>query len=298
MRQVRTFLALAAVLLLTGACSSYVFTGPFTVDGDMADAKAMSAPEGSFQEHLRVKYLALSQISYDESDYADAAWFAEQAVSAGMNKTPLPAIPVGANFREPDAAVAELEAARSRLMAAFDMGAREKAADAASTAQTMFDCWVEEQEENHEFDEIAACKTAFEEAMADVDAALASKPAPAPAPTAMAEPAARDFLVFFDFDRSNVRDDAARILGQVVEAIASLGATKVELTGHTDTAGPGTYNQKLSMKRAAAVKAWLSGKGVDAGGMATAGKGESDPRVKTPDGVREQENRRVEIHLE
>lgn len=296
MRQTRTFLTLAATLLLTSACSSYVFTGPFTVERDMATAETLSAPEGSFAEHLRFKYLALSRIEYDESDYADAAWYAEQAIAAGQGQVPAPAVPDGANFQEPAAALAELQAARADLVAALDGGARDAFPDQASTAQTMYDCWVEEQEENHEFDEIAACKQGFLDAMA----AMRAKPAAAPAkaPMAMAEPMARDFLVFFDFDKSNVRADAAAILAQVNKAISSLDVKKIQLIGHADTAGPGSYNQKLSERRAAAVKAWLAGKGVAKAGMSTSGKGETDPRVKTPDGVREQENRRVEIHLE
>ncbi len=295
MVQMRKFMMLAAVLLLSAGCTTpyghYIWTGPFSVDGDMADAKAAKAPEGSFNEHLRVKYLALSEIEYAESDYADAAYYAQMAGAAGSGDTPQPAQPEGANFIEPAKSVGELQAARSRLMAALDSGARERSADHASTAQVMFDCWVEEQEENHEFDEIIVCKGAFEEAMAT----MAEKPKSAAEPM---EPAARDYLVFFDFDKSNIRDDAAAILAKVRSAIDSLGSKKpVVLTGHTDRAGSYTYNQGLSERRAASVKAWLAGKGVSVT-LTTGGKGETDLRVPTPDGVRKQENRRVEIRLD
>ena len=297
MSRFRNFLALAAVLVLTSACASssymsYIVKGPFVVDGTMAEAKAASAPEGSFNEHLRVKYIKLAELEYEEADWADATWFAEQAVLAGGGKTPDPAIPEAANFREPDSALPELLSARAELLDALNGGARDKSPDIASTAQTMYDCWVQEQEENHQFDEIAACKAGFMDAMAKLKEPMMTKP------MAMAEPAARDYLVFFDFDKSNIRDDAAQILSKVMAAIKSLGAEKVQLIGHADRAGASNYNQRLSEKRAANVKAWLSGQGVSGSSITAAGKGESDPRVATPDGVREQENRRVEIHLE
>lgn len=302
MKSVSTVSSLAAVLLLTAACTTAytipALTSPFTVDGDRAAAKAAQAAEGSFSEHLRVKYLALSDIEYDESDWADAAYFAQQALSAGGGAVPQPAMVEGDRFLTPDSAVAELQDARNRLVAALDGGAREAFADHASTAQTMFDCWVQEQEENHEPDEIAVCRKGFEEAMAAIVKKPAPAPKPAPAAAEISEPVARDYMVFFDFDKSNVREDAARILVQVRGAIEGIGAKSIVLTGHADLAGPGSYNKALSERRAAKVKAWLVGKGIPAERIKTLGKGESDPRVRTADGVREQENRRVEIRLE
>lgn len=129
-----------------------------------------------------------------------------------------------------------------------------------------------------------------------------SPPAPAPAPAPAAapgpEPPARDYLIYFDFDKSTVRGDSARVLEQVIEAMAKLNATRMSLIGHADRAGSNAYNQRLSERRAVSVKDFLVGRGVSAGEIATQGRGESDPRVPTPDGVREELNRRVEIRIE
>ena len=114
----------------------------------------------------------------------------------------------------------------------------------------------------------------------------------------IAEQLARDYLVFFDFDSTAISSDSALILDRVVEAYRSLGASRMSLTGHTDRAGSNDYNQALSVSRAIAVENYLTGLSVSSSGLTTAGRGESDPRVATPDGVREQENRRVEINIQ
>lgn len=110
------------------------------------------------------------------------------------------------------------------------------------------------------------------------------------------EPPARDYLVYFDFDKTEIRPDAASVLNRVAQGIFSVGSSSVTLIGHADTAGPASYNQWLSERRAFAVREYLLGKGI-ATDMIAKGRGEEDPRVSTPDGVKEQENRRVEIQI-
>ena len=134
----------------------------------------------------------------------------------------------------------------------------------------------------------------------------AAAPAPAPAPMPVAAPApapkpapqvAKNFIVFFDFDKAAVTPEADRIIMQAAAAAKQTGAARIDLSGHTDMAGSDKYNMALSQKRADAVKAQLVKQGVPAGQIITVAKGESTPMVKTPDGVREPQNRRVEIVL-
>lgn len=126
--------------------------------------------------------------------------------------------------------------------------------------------------------------------------AAAPMPAPAPAPAPAASPLVRSFLVFFDFDRSDITADARKIITQAAEnARKAGGTTRITLTGHADRSGAAQYNMRLSQRRADAVKAELVKMGVPAGDIATVAKGESDPLVPTADGVREPRNRRVEI---
>ncbi len=111
------------------------------------------------------------------------------------------------------------------------------------------------------------------------------------------EPPPRDYIVFFDFDESAVRADAALTLDRVLGAAPKLNASTITVVGHADLAGPDAYNMALSQRRAESVRSYLEQAGAGAT-ISTEGRGESDPRVPTPDGVREQENRRVEIRLD
>ncbi len=103
------------------------------------------------------------------------------------------------------------------------------------------------------------------------------------------------FLVFFDWDRSIVTTEAMQILDRAAEQYAATGQTSVALAGHADKSGKDDYNVRLSQRRADAVKAYLATKGVPDGVITTEAFGESRPLVDTADGVREPQNRRVEI---
>jgi outer membrane protein OmpA-like peptidoglycan-associated protein len=114
-----------------------------------------------------------------------------------------------------------------------------------------------------------------------------------PCPPAVVTPG--PFLVFFDWDKSAITAEAAAILDRAAEQYAATGQTKVALAGHADKSGKDEYNVKLSQRRADAVKAYLAGKGVPADAIGTEAFGEGRPLVDTADGVREPQNRRVEI---
>jgi outer membrane protein OmpA-like peptidoglycan-associated protein len=106
---------------------------------------------------------------------------------------------------------------------------------------------------------------------------------------------APSFIVFFDFDRSDLTAVALDTIGRAADAYKSTGGARVTATGHTDRAGPADYNMALSLRRASAVKAQLVREGVKDTDISVVGLGETSPMVPTPDGVREAQNRRVEI---
>ena len=123
-----------------------------------------------------------------------------------------------------------------------------------------------------------------------------STAAPAPAPTPAA--AAPSFMVFFDWDRSNLSAQALSTIKQAAAAYRSKGSARITATGHTDTSGPEAYNMALSLRRANAVKDALVREGVPAQAIAVIGRGEQGLLVPTADGVREPQNRRVEIVIQ
>jgi OOP family OmpA-OmpF porin len=107
--------------------------------------------------------------------------------------------------------------------------------------------------------------------------------------------AEKSYLVFFDFDSSQLTPDAQSIVATAAADALAGGSPSLNVTGHTDRSGSDAYNQALSIRRATAVQNALIAGGVPAGIIVIRGAGESEPLVPTADGVREPQNRRVEI---
>jgi OmpA-OmpF porin, OOP family len=122
---------------------------------------------------------------------------------------------------------------------------------------------------------------------------IAPPPPPPPPPAIVCNTG--PYIVFFDWDKSNLRPDAASVLDNAVAQYANCGNTKVMLAGHADRSGTPTYNVGLSERRNTTVRGYLESKGVSGGAIATQAFGESAPRVQTADGEREPQNRRVEV---
>jgi outer membrane protein OmpA-like peptidoglycan-associated protein len=122
---------------------------------------------------------------------------------------------------------------------------------------------------------------------------VAAPPPAPPAPPPMANQ--RTFIVFFDWDRATITSEGMQIIRQAAEAYRSGGSVRIQVTGYTDRSGSPGYNQRLSERRANAVAGALVRLGVPRNDMAVSGRGENDNRVPTADGVREPQNRRVEI---
>ncbi len=124
-------------------------------------------------------------------------------------------------------------------------------------------------------------------------------PAPPPMPpvaTPAPEPI-RTYLIFFDWDSASLTTRARQIVAGAAAATHRVQLTRIEVDGYTDLSGTARYNKVLSVRRATAVAAELVRDGVPRGEIATRGFGEANPLVPTAKGVREPQNRRVEIIL-
>jgi hypothetical protein len=130
-------------------------------------------------------------------------------------------------------------------------------------------------------------------------AACSSEPPPPPAQVAVqpAPTAPNNYMVFFDWDRANISPQADGVIQQAAQAHRNGGMPPVSVTGHADKSGANDYNMALSLRRANAVKDGLVRAGVGAQAISVAGRGEEQPLVATADGVREPQNRRVEISM-
>ena len=116
-------------------------------------------------------------------------------------------------------------------------------------------------------------------------------PPPLPPPPCNKGP----YIVFFDWDKSDITTEAAATLDSAVTAYGNCANVPVMLAGYADRSGAPAYNQALSERRNAAVTTYLTGHGISASAISGQGFGEDNNRVPTADGVRELQNRRVEI---
>jgi len=103
--------------------------------------------------------------------------------------------------------------------------------------------------------------------------------------------------VLFDFDKTAVKPDGTKILDRLIVFLKENSDKKVDLEGHTDSVGTDQYNQNLSERRAAAVKEYLTKRGVDTSRITTKGFGESKPIADNKTAEGRAKNRRVEIKV-
>jgi OOP family OmpA-OmpF porin len=125
-----------------------------------------------------------------------------------------------------------------------------------------------------------------------------NQPPPPPPPLAIPAPppaAPKVFIVFFDWDKDTITPEGHAIIQQAADAYKAGAPVQIQVTGYTDRSGSPGYNQRLSERRANNVARAMAALGVPRDQMIVAGRGENDNRVPTADGVREPQNRRVEI---
>ncbi len=135
--------------------------------------------------------------------------------------------------------------------------------------------------------------------------APAAKAAPAPAPKAAAPkaaPAAATKVTyaadaFFDFDKAVLKAEGKAKLDDLVGKVKGINLEVIIAVGHTDSVGSDAYNQKLSVKRSDAVKAYLVSKGIEKNRVYTEGKGEKQPVADNKTSAGRSKNRRVEIEV-
>lgn len=234
-----------------------------------------------FTVALANEYQALAEYeALTMNDWVDADYFAVKGLAAAGGEAVLPEDP--SNWWEPEDKIGELQQARADLITALDSGAREAQPETAARCQVLYDCWVEQQEENHQPTHIAACRDNFYTCLASLSPQ---------------QVIAETYVILFDFDRSDLTAAGQAVVSEVVGVALGNPGMNIHLVGHTDTVGSPAYNLRLSQARAATVNNALVAGGVQPTRITSEAKGESDLAVPTGDGVRNQANRRVVVTL-
>lgn len=274
-----------------------------------------AVPTHPFMASLKQEYLTLSAIEWAKPDYTDGLVYAQRAKMVGENQAVLPDDLSGRGLlieiRQ------ALTAERNKLLPLLQQTV-DRLPNESARAQAMFDCWVEEAEENFQPEDILACRdqyflaktvleTRLSEVIAEEEAArLAAEEAarqPEPVP---AEPVYETVetvqipeigKVLFEHNSAKLTAEAEQLLAGFAPKIIEFVPTKLVVNGYTDTSGSAEYNLKLSQARADSVKVFLETQGVKADIFETQGFGETKLHVETADGVKEPANRVVEIVL-
>lgn len=318
----RAVLALLAVTALPG-CITYSLH-------ELRQATPSGTP---FQNALARYYLDFASQEERAYDWFDSMYFADKGLRAAYGKDTAPE--ELERWDIPKDVLADFESTRAALVGALTPQVIAAQPEVAAAAQFYFDCWVEQQEERWQAQDIARCRDGVKNALQTLDAppeAVAEAPEPesVPAPTQADDTtsqAADDaigaiireslqadapageiaptdsslpvepLIVFFEAGDITIPDSADRVINEVIEAVKAAPSYDITLGGHTDTAGDAEENLKISMVRAETVKKRLVEGGLKAQNIKVFAFGETDPRVRTQDNVANPANARVEITI-
>ncbi|MDJ0945635.1 MAG: OmpA family protein [Kiloniellales bacterium] len=269
MRQTIAIATAGLAVLALAACGTVV---------DQFDDKYQRAQEAEvqgadFDRKLYEGYLEAAGRERAEFDWPASRRFAIKALEAADGQRVAPDLLRDHSL--PSESEAELSKARKQLVTALYGGAAGLNAEQAARAQVAFDCWIQEAAEDHQAEDIAACRDNFYASME----ALQRPP----------------YLVYFPLGSANVDDDGKILVKKAAAAVKTGFTSKITVVGHADQVGPSEVNMTLSQKRADEVKRLLEMSGVPADKIEAIGRGDTAPEVTAAAGTPEAGNRRAEI---
>ncbi|MAI10595.1 MAG: hypothetical protein CBD27_09570 [Rhodospirillaceae bacterium TMED167] len=298
MRYLKSPLLLTAVMLLVSACGA-------TFDYDSLESKKITGTRFSDQLARAYQSFALSE-AHDMNDWIDAAHFGSKSLAALKQELVSPEHVEDWWIRGEARELLMRE--RLRLTSLLGPEVQRQSPKAAAMAQAGFDCWVEQQEENWQYDHIEACRTQYFTAVAQLERQLGLIQADSAARQVMPvmqigapfprRRAHREVILSFDFDSARISGAGNLKIFEIVEMYEQGLPVTIVVSGHADRAGPATYNETLSQRRAETVRKKLIEAGVPVQLITAIFHGERRPLIETENGVREPLNRRVKITLD
>lgn len=309
LRSVGCGLVLTSAVALAG-CGAYEpghAGDPSLAAHNVSAAKTALPAYGTFTGSLAANYYAMATIRAKDGDKIDADYWARKSQAAANGEAVPPermkvvsevsaSVPEEGAKREPAHAttwnvpgladpahspnVQALQGGRDKYVALLNEGGRDRFPTLAARGQAFYDCWIERSEANIPGDpRFTACKTNFISDATDLNVLLHP-------------PGQRG--AFFDYNSATLTAQGKQ---QIADAVAFIkdGTAKLRITGKADRSGADAYNQKLSERRAQAVKDAAMANGLDASRIVIAWTGETQLPVATKDGVKEARNRVVQI---
>jgi OOP family OmpA-OmpF porin len=248
-----------------------------------------------YSEALRAEYETFATSELNQYDWFDGEYFAKKGLQVSAS---------GRVFLEVPSAWDLPEQNRDELARAYltmkriltpEMMVRFPAEIAH--AQAMYECWLEQQEENWQPEHIALCRDGFMNALKIFEGAKKDKkikPVKIRAEENSNSRVSPD-AVYFDFDSYRLTQESRKLLQAYAKKLRENKQDKLRVEGHTDRAGADDYNLRLSERRAKVVADLLAKQSVGREQMQVRGLGESRPKIETADGLVERRNRRVEL---
>jgi outer membrane protein OmpA-like peptidoglycan-associated protein len=279
-----TLIATVAIAGLLAACSN-----------NTAEIAKMKVKGGAYEKGLHKGYLKLAKLEHSEDDWGDAGSFEERAKMAAMGKPTGPEMVSARELKMKHKK--ELSVGYNRLLASFKQGGAQKAGREAALAQTNFDCWMQEAEEDMQPQHISACRSMFYGALAMMEEKLKApkaKMAKKVKKKKARKPQTVDYVLYFDFNSAKLNSSAQAAIDFMKSNVKK--NAKVSLAAFTDRAGDDKYNKSLAAARAKMVYDALDKLGLE-NPVAIKIYGEEKASVATKDGVKERLNRRVEVYV-
>lgn len=246
-------------------------------------------PQGTpFNKAISAEYLKLAEYKEQQEDWMGSQYYADKGLRAAYGST------VNVDPIPPQTDIGmDRYAELTHGLEIYNRYANETAQSTqtaiAARAHVLFDCWIGEVAKHANQQDIEYCEVEFYKAVQYI------KDGGQPAKSPMVS---TSYLLFFDWDSTNLTADAMSKVKQLISDIRQMGNVEVTINGHTDRSGEESYNLELSQHRAEAVRNLLTGGGIAQAIISIFAFGESDPAVPTADGVKEQRNRRVEVFVE
>ena len=284
----------------------FVFAAAISGCSASYDQATKMRPVGSdFNKALYAGYLKLAGAELDELDLVDTNAFATRAIRSGRGELVAPE-EISKRKLLTDI-IPDLTLARERLVATLDDATRAHQPKTAAQVQLAFECWMQEQEENFQPDDISACRERFSKLLTGIKTrkkVAENRPLspllraiPASATVKRKDITQTGYVVLFNLNSSRITETGKQILDKAIATAKRLGAAVVRIAGHADRSGKRPYNAKLSQRRTDKVSDAFTSAGVDGSTIRMESHGEDKPAVLTPDGKVEPRNRRVEIGI-